>query len=106
MLPAQKEIREESGLVSLEDHIVPSSGKLIDSAHVLRERLDAIDLNEMTDAVEQISTFQERLLGLQRTMAIVAEVSSCQARVLQARHGIEQELNRLKVEILRKPFSP
>jgi hypothetical protein len=106
MLPAQKEIREDSGLVSLEDHIVPSSGKLIDSANVLRERLDAIDLNEMTHAVERISTFQERLLGLQRTMAIVAEVSSCQARVLQARHGIEQELNRLKVEILRKPFSP
>jgi hypothetical protein len=104
MLPAQKEIRE-SGLISLEDHVALSSGKLIDSAQNLRECLDEMDLTEITDAVERISNLQQRLLAWRRAMAILAEVSSCQSKVLQARNEIAQELNRVKSEILRKPFS-
>jgi len=99
MLPAAKEIRDDkSGPVPPENAQPLSPGKVVHSIQGLRQRLQDIDLDQITNAAEQISTLQERLSKLQKTLGIVVEISSCQSRVRQAENQIADDLNRAKLE--------
>ena len=103
MLPAQKEINDDkSGPVSIDSPVLLSAGKIVDSIHSLRQRLQDIDLDQITKAVERVSDLRERLIRLQGVLAIVTEVSACEPSVRQAQDQITQDLNQLKVKILEK----
>ena len=101
MLPVQKEIQDEQARPVTANHSAMLwPGKMVDSVHDLRQRLQDIDLYQITNAVEHLSELQARLLKLQRAFWIIGDVSACQPKVHQAQDEVTQELNRLKVKIL------
>jgi len=104
MLPVQKEIQDDQSRPVPANHsAILSAGKVVDSVHDLRQRLQGlqdIDLDQITKAVERLSELRTHLLTLQRAMWVVSELSACQAKVLQAQNEVTHELNRLKVKIL------
>ena len=104
MLPVEKEIQDDQSRPVPANHsAILSAGKVVDSVHDLRQRLQGlqdIDLDQITKAVERLSELRTHLLTLQRAMWVVSELSACQAKVLQAQNEVTHELNQLKVKIL------
>jgi hypothetical protein len=101
MWPVQKEIQDEQARPVTANHsAILWPGKMVDSVHDLRQRLQDIDLDQITNAVEHLSELQPRLLKLQRALWIIGDVSACQPKVHQAQDEMTRELNRLKVKIL------
>jgi hypothetical protein len=101
MLPVQKEIQDEQSIpVTANPSAILWPGKVVDSVHDLRQRLQDIDLDQITNAVEHLSELRAHLLTLQRAMWVVSELRACQPKVLQAQNEVTHELNGLKVKIL------
>ena len=105
MLPAQKELREDHGLPAFDGGAKLSSGKVVDSIQTLRDRVEEIDLRALSDAAEQIAHLRQGLFTLQQTITVVAEVTAIQSKVLQAQNEVEEDLDRVKTEILNKSLT-
>jgi hypothetical protein len=101
MLPAQREIKnDKSEVVRGGDPVLLSAGKTVDSVDGLRQRLQDIDLDQITSVVERLTDLREPLVTLQRALGIVTEVSACEPRVRRAQDEVTQDLNRINAEIL------
>ena len=75
-------------------------GNAVNSVQKLRQRLQDIDLDQITDAAERLSELRARLSDLHRSLWVVTEVSACRASVHQAQDRVRQELHRLQAQIL------
>jgi len=82
-----------------------TSGKMLDSVERLRERLENIDPEQITDAIERLALIREQLLVLQKNLTVVAAASLCHGETLRAQEHIVDDLNRLQREIPRRPLS-